>query len=113
MPLPGAHTRPCALRPSELPLHSGEHRSPRDRPGRFHPARKSPSSERPVPGKSADPLDSVSTILMPGGFSCFDGCDLREWRLADVRRQVGLAFQESLFRASVAANIAFGNPEAT
>ncbi|MCB1100473.1 MAG: ABC transporter ATP-binding protein [Verrucomicrobiae bacterium] len=43
-----------------------------------------------------------------------DGRDLREWRLADVRRQVGLVFQESfLFRASVAANIAFGNPEAT
>ncbi len=43
-----------------------------------------------------------------------DGRDLREWRLSDVRRQVGLVFQESfLFSASVAANIAFGNPEAS
>lgn len=43
-----------------------------------------------------------------------DGRDLREWRLDDVRRQVGLVFQESfLFSASVAANIAFGNPEAS
>lgn len=42
-----------------------------------------------------------------------DGRNLREWRLDDVRRQVGLVFQESfLFSASVAANIAFGNPAA-
>ena len=43
-----------------------------------------------------------------------DGRDLREWRLSDVRRQVGLVFQESfLFLVSIAANIAFGNPGAT
>jgi ABC-type multidrug transport system fused ATPase/permease subunit len=43
-----------------------------------------------------------------------DGRDLRDWRLDDVRRQVGLVFQESfLFSASVAANISFGNPDAT
>ncbi len=43
-----------------------------------------------------------------------DGRDLREWCLDDVRKQVGLVFQESfLFSASVAANIAFGNPGAT
>ncbi|MFN0130779.1 MAG: ABC transporter ATP-binding protein [Verrucomicrobiales bacterium] len=49
-----------------------------------------------------------------GGRIVLDGRDLREWRLDDVRRQVGLVFQESfLFSASVAANIAFGNPHAT
>ena len=43
-----------------------------------------------------------------------DGRDLRDWQLDDVRRQIGLVFQESfLFSASVAANISFGNPEAT
>jgi ATP-binding cassette subfamily B protein len=43
-----------------------------------------------------------------------DGRDLREWKLADVRKQVGLVFQESfLFSATIAANIAFGRPEAT
>jgi ATP-binding cassette subfamily B protein len=43
-----------------------------------------------------------------------DGRDLRDWRLDDVRRQVGLVFQESfLFSAPIAANIAFGNPGAT
>ena len=43
-----------------------------------------------------------------------DGRDVREWRVDDVRRQVGLVFQESfLFSASIAANIAFGKPEAS
>ena len=43
-----------------------------------------------------------------------DGRDLRDWNLDDVRRQCGLVFQESfLFSASVAANIAFGKPDAT
>lgn len=43
-----------------------------------------------------------------------DGRNLREWRVEDVRKQVGLVFQESfLFSASVAANIAFGKPGAT
>jgi ATP-binding cassette, subfamily B, bacterial len=43
-----------------------------------------------------------------------DGRDLRDWHLDDVRRQVGLVFQESfIFSASVAANIAFGNPGAS
>jgi len=43
-----------------------------------------------------------------------DGRDVRDWRLDDVRRQVGLVFQESfLFSATIAANIAFGNPTAT
>ena len=48
------------------------------------------------------------------GSVLLDGRDLRDWRLEDVRRQVGVVFQESfLFRASVAANIAFGNPGAS
>ncbi len=43
-----------------------------------------------------------------------DGRDLRDWRLDDVRKQVGLVFQESfLFSAPIAANIAFGNPDAS
>ncbi len=43
-----------------------------------------------------------------------DGEDLRQWRVDDVRRNVGLVFQESfLFSNTVAANIAFGRPDAT
>ncbi len=49
-----------------------------------------------------------------GGVVRLDGRDLRDWRLDSVRRQVGVVFQESfLFRASVAANISFGNPSAS
>lgn len=43
-----------------------------------------------------------------------DGRDLRDWDLDSLRRNVGLVFQESfLFSNTVAANIAFGHPEAT
>jgi ABC-type multidrug transport system fused ATPase/permease subunit len=43
-----------------------------------------------------------------------DGRDARDLRLDDLRRSVGLVFQESfLFSNTVAANIAFGNPGAT
>ncbi len=43
-----------------------------------------------------------------------DGCDLREMDLDQLRRGIGLVFQESfLFSNTVAANIAFGYPEAT
>jgi ABC-type multidrug transport system fused ATPase/permease subunit len=43
-----------------------------------------------------------------------DGHDLRTIDLDDLRRNIGLVFQESfLFSNTVAANIAFGHPEAT
>jgi ATP-binding cassette, subfamily B, bacterial len=43
-----------------------------------------------------------------------DGYDLRDLDLDDLRRSIGLVFQESfLFSNTVAANIAFGHPEAT
>ena len=43
-----------------------------------------------------------------------DGIDVRELNLADLRHGIGLVFQESfLFSNTVAANIAFGHPDAT
>ncbi len=43
-----------------------------------------------------------------------DGHDVRDIRVDDLRRQVGLVFQESfLFSNTVKANLAFGHPEAT
>ncbi|MFW6061146.1 MAG: ABC transporter ATP-binding protein, partial [Phycisphaeraceae bacterium] len=43
-----------------------------------------------------------------------DDVDLRKYDLDDLRRNCGLVFQESfLFSNTVAANIAFGHPEAT
>ncbi|MGE0608639.1 MAG: ABC transporter ATP-binding protein [Pirellulales bacterium] len=49
-----------------------------------------------------------------GGRVLIDGHDLRDLRLDDLRRCIGLVFQESfLFSNTAAANIAFGHPEAT
>jgi len=43
-----------------------------------------------------------------------DGKDLRELDLDELRRSIGIVFQESfLFSVSVAENIAFGHPDAT
>ncbi len=43
-----------------------------------------------------------------------DGIDIRKLELASARRNVGLVFQENfLFSTTVAANIAFGQPEAS
>ncbi len=43
-----------------------------------------------------------------------DGIDLRRLDLEELRRSIGLVFQESfLFSTTVAANIAFGHPDAT
>lgn len=44
----------------------------------------------------------------------FDGNDVRRLELNDVRRVSGIVFQESfLFSNTIAANIAFGNPDAS
>jgi ATP-binding cassette subfamily B protein len=49
-----------------------------------------------------------------GGRVLVDGVDVRRLDLDDLRRNVGLVFQESfLFSHTVAANIAYGRPEAT
>ncbi|MCE9591033.1 MAG: ABC transporter ATP-binding protein/permease [Planctomycetes bacterium] len=48
------------------------------------------------------------------GHITLDGIDLRDLDLDDLRRNVGLVFQENfLFSNTVRSNIAFGNPDAT
>ncbi len=63
---------------------------------------------------------SVLMSLIPRFFDptsgrlLIDGLDVRELHLDDLRRNIGLVFQESfLFSNTVASNIAFGHPEAT
>ncbi len=63
---------------------------------------------------------SVLMSLIPRFFDptagrvLIDGTDVRHLNLEDVRRNIGLVFQESfLFSNTVAANIAFGHPDAT
>jgi len=43
-----------------------------------------------------------------------DGCDIRDLRLVNLRRNVAIVFQETfLFRGTIAENIAYGQPEAS
>ena len=63
---------------------------------------------------------SVLMSLIPRFFDptagrlLIDGVDARKIHLDDLRRNIGLVFQESfLFSNTVASNIAFGHPEAT
>ena len=63
---------------------------------------------------------SVLMSLIPrffdptGGRLLIDGIDARRLHLDDLRRNIGLVFQESfLFSNTIAANIAFGHPDAT
>jgi ATP-binding cassette subfamily B protein len=63
---------------------------------------------------------SVLMSLIPRFFDptagriLIDGVDVRRLNLEDLRRNIGLVFQESfLFSNTIAANIAFGHPDAT
>ncbi len=48
------------------------------------------------------------------GAVLIDGQDVRSLKLADLRRQIGIVFQETfLFSATIRANIGYGNPNAT
>ena len=65
-------------------------------------------------GKSAL-LNLVPRFYDPAaGRVIIDGVDARDWDLQALRRRVGIVFQENfLFSDTVAANIAFGRPDAT
>ena len=46
------------------------------------------------------------------GTVSIDGADLRDWPVADLRRSIGVVFQEPfLFSHTIRQNVAFGNPE--
>lgn len=65
-------------------------------------------------GKSAL-LSLIPRFYDPdAGTVLVDGLDVREWDLQALRRRIGIVFQENfLFSDSVAANIAFGQPDAS
>jgi ATP-binding cassette, subfamily B, bacterial len=69
-------------------------------------------------GATASGKSTVARLIprfydIDGGRICVDGADVREARLSEVRRAVGLVFEDTfLFSDSVRANIAFADPEA-
>lgn len=64
-------------------------------------------------GKSAL-MSLVPRFFDPhAGRVLIDGADARDYRVADLRRGIGIVFQESfLFSHTIAANLAFGAPDA-
>ena len=71
-----------------------------------------------IVGKSGDGKTTLLNLLMrfydpTHGQVLLDGLDLREYRIADLRRQFSVVLQEPvLFAASIAENIAYGKPDA-
>ena len=79
---------------------------------RFSPASVWASWARTGAGKSYAAQPGGSVLRRDGGSIRLDGVDLRNLNLDDLRRNLGIVFQESfLFSNTVAANIAFGYPE--
>ena len=70
-------------------------------------------------GATASGKTTVARLIprfydVSGGRICIDGHDVRETRLNEVRRAVGLVFEDTfLFSDTVRSNIAFADPEAT
>ena len=63
---------------------------------------------------------STIALLLPrfydvdGGAVTLDGVDVRDLRLDDLRRNIGVVFEDAfLFSASIRDNIAYGRPDAT
>jgi ATP-binding cassette subfamily B protein len=72
-----------------------------------------------VVGATASGKTTIARLIprfydVDAGRVCIDGVDVREARLLDVRRAVGLVFEDTfLFSDSVRNNIAFADPEAS
>src|ERR1051325_11524642 len=77
-----------------------------------------PGESRALVGATGSGKSTVAGLLArlydpDGGRVLLDGHDLRDLRLADVRRAVALVFEETfLFSESVRENIRFGRPDA-
>ncbi len=78
-----------------------------------------PGTSVAIVGATGSGKSTVARLLIrfydpQHGSIALDGTDLRDLTVADVRRSVGLVFEDTLlFHDSVGANIAFAHPEAT
>jgi subfamily B ATP-binding cassette protein MsbA len=72
-----------------------------------------------VVGSTGSGKSTLANLLarfydVTAGKITIDGCDLRDYRIADLRKTIGAVTQEALlFNTTIAANIAYGSPTAT
>ena len=98
--------RPLRVRPDP----SGARRLRPDHRAGLGPSR---SSARTGSGKSTVARLLARFYDVDGGAIELDGIDVRRLRLHDLRRSVGIVFEDTfLFHDTVAANIAFADPDA-
>ncbi|MEZ5295333.1 MAG: ATP-binding cassette domain-containing protein [Ilumatobacteraceae bacterium] len=78
-----------------------------------------PGTSVAIVGETGSGKSTVARLLIrfydpQGGSIALDGADLRDLTVDDVRRSVGLVFEDTLlFNDSVGANIAFAHPDAS
>ncbi len=78
-----------------------------------------PGTSLALVGGTGSGKSTVAALLarfydVEGGRVTIDGADVRDLRLADLRRAVGLVFEQTfLFGDTVHANIAYGRPDAS
>ena len=78
------------------------------------PASRSRSSARPGRARRPSLASSRASTTSTGGSVSIDGVDVRDLRVHDLRRAVGIVFEDTfLFSDTVAANIAFADPDAS
>lgn len=115
--------------PGAVPLPRAEGRLAFHKVGfRYHPGKMvldqvtfevTPGERVGITGETGSGKTTLLSLIMrfydvDEGRITVDGHDIRTLSLDDLRKNVGLVFQESfLFSHSVAANIAFGRPAAT
>ena len=124
--------RPAPCRGAARPRAAGDRtgrRPLRPRPLRLRPCPPGARRLRPVRSSRARPIalvgatgsgkSTVARLLarfydVDDGAIELDGIDLRRLRLHDLRRSVGIVFEDTfLFHDTVAANIAFADPDAS
>jgi ATP-binding cassette, subfamily B, beta-glucan exporter len=80
------------------------------------PSRARPSrwSVLPAPANPRRSRSSIASMTPQSGTIRIDGRDIRDVKLASLRRNIGVIFQEPLlFNRSIAENLRVGNPDAT
>ena len=81
--------------------------------------RSSPGQRVALLGATGSGKSTLVNLLprfydVSGGSVHIDGVDVRDWKNADLRAQIGMVLQETtLFSGTVSENIAYGRPDAS